>query len=450
MLGIEVRRECTERVVAIWGFKLQNWCAVTLVTDLHRCNNRLSRVECAEDGVHEHEGASWGAFGYEEGVFKYLNGQSTIIEDIDGDRWSVFEAYEELRQLGYLQANIEALWYKDPSLDDLETSLKMLKGDEDAIKMCNIAGLRGLVELYVVHDVGNAEPFPKVGYVDVGELLKRGQMMGLSWLFSKGTGLRQQRQFSDEDGADSDELEIDHMIGGDEGDDDDAEDDADDVSDRGGRWQMSGLPCPHAISSITFKGLDLELFVDDHYKKNAYLRRPSHRPVKKRKRGPGDEDNRSQTHLSRRGQTQKCSNYGALGHKKSGCTKPKKKVQYATQQAGKGPKRGIKVASSQPLGQTVQRGKLSRTSCSQPNSATTQPNPATTQPKKPSNPKAPLSQPLPKKSSAAASSTSNKESDSQPTDRKRHFSVIQTGAPHIPLQKLKLMAKLPPSAWDNL
>ncbi|KAL4294633.1 hypothetical protein AHAS_Ahas18G0247600 [Arachis hypogaea] len=228
------------------------------------------------------------------------------------------------------------------------------------------------------------------------------------------------------------------------------------------RWQMSGLPCPHAISSITFKGLDLELFVDDHYKKNAYLRskyddimpppyrRPSHRPVKKRKRGPGDEDNRSQTHLSRRGQTQKCSNYGALGHKKSGCTKPKKKVQYATQQAGKGPKRGIKVASSQPLGQTVQRGKLSRTSCSQPNSATTQPNPATTQPKKPSNPKAPLSQPLPKKSSAAASSTSNKESDSQPTDRKRHFSVIQTGAPHIPLQKLKLMAKLPPSAWDNL
>ncbi|XP_072054926.1 uncharacterized protein [Arachis hypogaea] len=96
------------------------------------------------------------------------------------------------------------------------------------------------------------------------------------------------------------------------------------------RRQMSGLPCPHAISCITFKGLEFESFVDDHYKKDAYLRcyqevihplngpdlwersqyddvmpppyrRPSHRSVKKRKRGPRDEDNRSQTHLSRRG-----------------------------------------------------------------------------------------------------------------------------------------------------
>ncbi|RYR00271.1 hypothetical protein Ahy_B07g088377 [Arachis hypogaea] len=176
------------------------------------------------------------------------------------------------------------------------------------------------------------------------------------------------------------------------------------------RWQMSGLPCPHAISCINFKGLDLESFVDDYYNKDAYLRcyqevihplnrpdlwersqyddvmpppyrRLSHRPVKKRKRGLGDEDNRSQTHLSRRGQIQRCSNCGGVGHKKSGCTKPKK-VQPATQQAGKGLKRGMKVSSSQPPGQIVQRGKLSRTSCSQPNPATTQPNPTTTQRKK--------------------------------------------------------------------
>ncbi|RYR53794.1 hypothetical protein Ahy_A06g029045 [Arachis hypogaea] len=62
-------------------------------------------------------------------------------------------------------------------------------------------------------------------------------------------------------------------------------------------------------------------------------RRPSHRPVKKKKRGPGDE-NRSQTHLFRR------------GHKKGGCTKPKKSVQTLTQQAGKGPKTGWKVSCS--------------------------------------------------------------------------------------------------------
>ncbi|RYR13049.1 hypothetical protein Ahy_B04g070248 isoform B [Arachis hypogaea] len=118
---------------------------------------------------------------------------------------------------------------------------------------------------------------------------------------------------------------------------------------------MNGIPCPHAISCITFNGLDLKSYVDDCYKKKAYLkcyrevihpvndpelwkrtqyddvipppyRRPSHRPVKKRKRGPADEDNRSQTHLSRRGQVQRCSNCGGVGHKKSGCTKPTKRV----------------------------------------------------------------------------------------------------------------------------
>ncbi|XP_072064533.1 uncharacterized protein [Arachis hypogaea] len=78
------------------------------------------------------------------------------------------------------------------------------------------------------------------------------------------------------------------------------------------KWQMSGISCPHAISCISFKRLDLESYVDDCYKKDAYLkcyqevihlvnrpnlwertqyddvmpppyRRPSHRPIKKRK-----------------------------------------------------------------------------------------------------------------------------------------------------------------------
>ncbi|RYR68012.1 hypothetical protein Ahy_A03g014490 [Arachis hypogaea] len=406
-----------------------------------------------------------GAFGYEEGVFKYLKGQSTIIEDIDSDRWSLFEAYEELRQFGYLQANIVALWYKDPSFDYLETSLKMLKGDAEAIEMCNIAGLRGLVELYVVHDVGDAEPFPEVGYVDVGGVAEEGTDDGLGLVVFEGHGAEAagasaepnkatkggdvgdefqvdgsesnnedsedpEYMPSDEEGDSVGEVHFansDEDFEGDNGFDDgnsvpeevtackekgkginqlsdedrvDSDEDwrpfwsaaskyevmcgldkfvvdlaASECSYR--RWQMSGLPCPHAISCITFKGLDLESFVDDHYKKDAYLRcyqevihplngpnlwersqyddvmppsyrKPSHRPVKKRKRGPGDDDNRSQ------------------------------------------------------------------------------------------------------KSSAATSSTSKKPSHSQPIQRKRPFSVIQTGAPHIPMQKLKLMAKLPPSAWGNL
>ncbi|RYR74299.1 hypothetical protein Ahy_A02g008968 [Arachis hypogaea] len=62
-------------------------------------------------------------------------------------------------------------------------------------------------------------------------------------------------------------------------------------------------------------------------------KRPSHRPMKKRKRGPGDEENRSQNHLSQRGQIQRCSNCGDVGYKKMSCTKPKKSV-YATNVQG--------------------------------------------------------------------------------------------------------------------
>ncbi|RYR49945.1 hypothetical protein Ahy_A07g036471 [Arachis hypogaea] len=265
-------------------------------------------------------------------------------------------------------ANIVALWYKDPSLDDLETSLKMLKGDIKAIEMCNIAGLRGLIELYVVHDVGDAEPFSEMGYVDIGGVAEEGTDNGHGLVIfeghedeaakasgepnkgtegrdvgdefrvdesdssdedskdpeympfddegdsagdihftdseedykgdsgfdedtvpkeatagkKKGSGIN---QFSDEDGADSDESEIDHMIGGDEGDDDDAENDADDVSDHGGqkfpvhkplkdmssyRWEVGTLYASkqefketvleyavHTARSIKFKQCDL-------------------------------------------------------------------------------------------------------------------------------------------------------------------------------------------------
>ncbi|QHO16021.1 hypothetical protein HN51_031400 [Arachis hypogaea] len=109
-----------------------------------------------------------GTFGYENGALKYLKGQSTVVEDIDGDRWSVFEAYEELRQLGYLKSTIAALWYKDPTVDDFESQLKLLRGDTEAIEMCTIAGRRGFVDLFVVHEVEEADGFPEVGFLDVG------------------------------------------------------------------------------------------------------------------------------------------------------------------------------------------------------------------------------------------------------------------------------------------
>ncbi|QHO48051.1 uncharacterized protein DS421_1g02380 [Arachis hypogaea] len=106
-----------------------------------------------------------GAFGYENGVLKYLKSQAIVIEDIDGNRWSMFEAYEKLRQFGYLKSTITALWYKDPNADDSESNLKLLKG-----MLINVGGDTGSVEseepnggLQIVVFEGDQEKIDVVG-----------------------------------------------------------------------------------------------------------------------------------------------------------------------------------------------------------------------------------------------------------------------------------------------
>ncbi|MED6212035.1 hypothetical protein PIB30_079336 [Stylosanthes scabra] len=49
---------------------------------------------------------------------------------------------------------------------------------------------------------------------------------------------------------------------------------------------------------------------------------PSHRPTKKRRRGPPEEEGSSKTRMSWVGQIQRCSNCGVAGHKRRGCPKP--------------------------------------------------------------------------------------------------------------------------------
>ncbi|RYR07158.1 hypothetical protein Ahy_B05g074477 [Arachis hypogaea] len=109
-----------------------------------------------------------GFFIYRNGSLEYVGGETTVIEEIDGDRWSVFEAYAELRQFGYVQENIPSLWFKDPTHEDLEKHLKLFKTDADSIAMCKIAELRDYVDLYVVHKVEEEDVFPASGYIDVG------------------------------------------------------------------------------------------------------------------------------------------------------------------------------------------------------------------------------------------------------------------------------------------
>ncbi|XP_072087410.1 uncharacterized protein [Arachis hypogaea] len=167
---------------------------------------------------------------------------------------------------------------------------------------------------------------------------------------------------------------------------------------------------------IKFKGLDLEPFVADCYKKEAYLkcyesvihplngpdfwqktahcdvmtlpyRRFSHRPVKKRRLAAGEEEQSSHTQLLRRGEKQRCSICGSVGHNKSRCPKPIKDEAQHSKKLSKGKKKksntnshppaakgGRKTTSSQP---TPKLGvKRKTTSTTQPPSSA-QSNPTT-------------------------------------------------------------------------
>ncbi|MED6112869.1 hypothetical protein PIB30_065641 [Stylosanthes scabra] len=56
----------------------------------------------------------------------------------------------------------------DPALEYFEVDLNLFSNDEDALEMVRIAGLMHHVEMFVVHSIQDDEPFPEVGYIDVG------------------------------------------------------------------------------------------------------------------------------------------------------------------------------------------------------------------------------------------------------------------------------------------
>ncbi|RYQ92361.1 hypothetical protein Ahy_B09g098561 [Arachis hypogaea] len=195
------------------------------------------------------------------------------------------------------------------------------------------------------------------------------------------------------------------------------------------------------------------------------------RIVKKKKRGPDESEDRCQTHLSRRGQKQRCSRCGAAGHKRGRCSNPPLPAQHPKQTAAKIATRGRKSSILKPAIQSATRGR--KRSRAQGN-LSSQPQPASS-----STPitrfKSSHSQPIPKprthatrpNTTAAAtpqrrpnkkpikSSTQpppvtkdkGASSLSQPMMHKVFFT--QNIALHVSPRKLKLMAKLPPREWGK-
>ncbi|MED6121848.1 hypothetical protein PIB30_033963 [Stylosanthes scabra] len=121
------------------------------------------------------------------------------------------------------------------------------------------------------------------------------------------------------------------------------------------------------------------------------FRKAAHRPTKKRRRGPGEEEG-TRSHLSRMGQIQRCSNCGAAGHKKRGCPKPpqsaqcSKKANTGTKNGGKGKafNKETPKSLSQPLPETSAKKRKADfgTSSSQPQTqAKSNASPKSSQPK---------------------------------------------------------------------
>ncbi|RYR74808.1 hypothetical protein Ahy_A02g009520 [Arachis hypogaea] len=526
-----------------------------------------------------------GWFTYKNGPLEYVGGETTVIEEIDGDRWSVFEAYAELKQFGYVEEKIPSLWFKDPTHEDLETNLKLFKSDADSIEI-------DYVELYVVHKVEEEEVFPAAGYIDVGEKDGMGDISSEGQELVVYGGLDEGQNQSGPGGADSaleddneveygnssdgdsldskykpsgeednskndmhftdsdDELDPDvsgfqnvnvmskkcrdvkkNVVGNEDFENDEREnnDDLDldhEVGAEGSNSEHQGVRqkdmmyasweefkdtvtayAVHTARAIKFRKCDLKrvraVYSSDcpfllyaskigdedtwqfrrmnltHTCTQAHrveilhlkwLGKAFKKKVEanlKRRAAAGDEEQSSCTHLSRKGEKQRCSICGSVGHNKSRCPKPiedlsknkGKQQKESTKSKPPTAKGGRKTASSQPIPKLSVKRKAG--SATQPPSSAQSNNAA--YPKRPRGRPKVLgstqhdSQPnkiVSPTSSAPPSSSSQPTirtlpsaqpplgtSSNQPVD---HLSVRLSGEPHISPKKLKLMAKLPP------
>ncbi|RYQ91969.1 hypothetical protein Ahy_B09g098045 [Arachis hypogaea] len=219
-------------------------------------------------------------------------------------------------------------------------------------------------------------------------------------------------------------------------------------------------------SSVTLKHTNFDDVMPPPYRK------PSHRPVKKRKRGPNESEDRCQTHLSRRGQIQRCSKCGAAGHKRGRCSNPPLPAQPPKQTTAKIATRGRKRSILKPAMQSATRGRkrskaqgnsssqpqpaTSSTSITRSNSSHSQPIPKpTTHATRPNTTPAATPQRMPnmkpiRSSTQPPPAAKEKGASSSSQPPMNRVSFTHNIALHVSPRKLRLMAKLPPRKWGKL
>ncbi|RYR23776.1 hypothetical protein Ahy_B02g057274 [Arachis hypogaea] len=198
------------------------------------------------------------------------------------------------------------------------------------------------------------------------------------------------------------------------------------------KWQLSGIPYTHAISCINYKGLDIDGFVDDCYKKPAYVK--CYDSVINPLNG---SDLWEETNFDDAQQPRQAASKRTRGGRKPSSIRPKTRSKTSSQpdmpSASGGLRRSTRSrAASQSQPATPYSQPNSTHSRSKPTSSSTRPN------RKPTRSLTQESS-APKEKGAASSS--------QPA---RPVSFSYRISLYVFPKRLRLMAKLPPRLWEKI
>ncbi|KAF7833237.1 sarcoplasmic reticulum histidine-rich calcium-binding protein-like [Senna tora] len=166
-----------------------------------------------------------GTFENIHGDIDYRDGQTTVWDNCDIDRWSFFEMKDGLAEMGHT-GNYD-MWFSQSNVR-LEDTLKPIVDDRGAMEMGKIGLAFSIVELYLLHTL-----------FELTEILQLPLNEPPPPLSSRGEG--------DTDDGDEDS---------DDGDDSDDTDDGDEDSDDGN--EPSPPPEPHTVRLSDDDGSDYD------------------------------------------------------------------------------------------------------------------------------------------------------------------------------------------------